>query len=215
VNPDFPNKIFVAGIGTGVGKTVVSAILTEALQADYWKPIQTGTVVSTDKQMVEMLVSNSKTKVFENSLEFLHPYSPHYAAMLENRAIELSGFVVPPTDNRLIMEGAGGLLVPLSSTHLMIDLIKQLGVAVVLVTKHYLGSINHTLLSIEILKQREIPLAGIVFNGDKFADNEEIITHFANAPVIGRIEYAEDIDKDFVKQEADRMRTSISQHYIL
>lgn len=215
MNPDFPNRVFVAGIGTGVGKTVVSAVLTEALQADYWKPVQTGTIVSTDKEMVEMLVSNSKTKVFENSLEFLHPYSPHYAAAIEGRDIQLSNFIVPSTTNRLVMEGAGGLLVPLNNTHLMIDLVKQLGTPVVLVTKHYLGSINHTLLSIEVLKQRQIPLAGIIFNGDKFADNEEIITGFANAPVIGRIEYSEDIDKSFVQQEADKLKASISQHYIL
>lgn len=194
---------------------MVSAVLTEALQADYWKPVQTGTIVSTDKEMVEMLVSNSKTKVFENSLEFLHPYSPHYAAALEKRDIDISQFIVPTTDNRLVMEGAGGLLVPLNNTHLMIDLVKQLGTPVVLVTKHYLGSINHTLLSIEVLKQRQIPLAGIIFNGDKFADNEEIITGFANAPVIGRIEYSEDIDKSFVQQEADKLKASISQHYIL
>jgi dethiobiotin synthetase len=215
VKPDFPHKIFVAGIGTGVGKTIVSAVLTEALQADYWKPVQTGTIVSTDKEMVEMLVSNPKTKVFNNSLEFLHPYSPHYAASIEGRSIELSQITVPQTGNRLVMEGAGGLLVPLNNTHLMIDLIKQLGVAVVLVTKHYLGSINHTLLSIEVLKQKQIPLAGIIFNGDKFADNEEIITRFANTPVIGRIDYREDIDKKFVQEEALRLKDSINQHYIL
>lgn len=215
MKPDFPHKIFVAGIGTGVGKTIVSAVLTEALQADYWKPVQTGTIVSTDKEMVEMLVSNPKTKVFNNSLEFLHPYSPHYAASIEGRSIELSQITVPQTGNRLVMEGAGGLLVPLNNTHLMIDLIKQLGVAVVLVTKHYLGSINHTLLSIEVLKQKQIPLAGIIFNGDKFADNEEIITRFANTPVIGRIDYREDIDKKFVQEEALRLKDSINQHYIL
>lgn len=215
MKPIFPDKVFVAGIGTGVGKTLVSAILAEALQADYWKPVQTGTIVSTDKELVEALVSNPKTKVFDNSLEFLHPYSPHYAAALEKRDIQLSQFTEPATNNRLVMEGAGGLLVPLNNTHLMIDLIKQLGVAVVLVTKHYLGSINHTLLSVEILKQRGIPLAGIVFNGDKFADNEEIITAHAQAPVIGKVEFGEDIDRSFVQQQAEQLREQLQQHYSL
>jgi dethiobiotin synthetase len=215
VKPTFPDKVFVAGIGTGVGKTLVSAILAEALQADYWKPVQTGTIVSTDKDEVEMLVSNSVTKAFDNALDFLHPYSPHYAAAIEGRSIELSQIKIPTTNNRLVVEGAGGLLVPLNSNHLMIDLVKEMAIPVVLVAKHYLGSINHTLLSVESLKQRGIPLAGIVFNGDKFADNEEIIITHTKVPVIGKIEFGDEINREFVKQQAELLKESLQLHYAL
>lgn len=215
MKPTFPDKVFVAGIGTGVGKTLVSAILAEALQADYWKPVQTGTIVSTDKEEVEILVSNNVTKVFENAMEFLHPYSPHYAASIEGRNIDISQIQMPQTRNRLVVEGAGGLLVPLNNDHLMIDLVKKWGIPVVLVAKHYLGSINHTLLSVESVRQRGIPLAGIVFNGDKFADNEEIITTHARIPVIGKVEFGEDIDRRFVQQQAEQLREQLQQHYTI
>jgi dethiobiotin synthetase len=215
LKPAFPEKIFVTGIGTGVGKTIVSAVLAEALHADYWKPVQTGTLETVDRQIVQNLLSNTDSQIIKEALEFLHPFSPHYAASLENKRIELSHFTLPETRRRLVIEGAGGLLVPLNDTHLIADLIKKLNVPVVLVASNYLGSINHTLLSIEVIKQKQMPFAGIIFNGNPFFDNEKIIEHFAGVPVLGRIAYAETINKEFVLQQAQGLKNSLLNNYSL
>ncbi|MCW5906244.1 MAG: dethiobiotin synthase [Chitinophagales bacterium] len=215
MKPTFPEIIFVTGIGTGVGKTIVSAVLAEALHADYWKPVQTGVLESVDREIVQNLLSNFESKIITDSLEFLHPFSPHYAASLENKRIELSHFTLPETGRRLVIEGAGGLLVPLNDTHLMADLIKKLNVPVVLVTSSYLGSINHTLLTIEVIKQKQIPFAGIIFNGNPFFDNEKIIDRFAGVSVLGRVAYAETINKEFVLQQAAILKSRLQNSYIL
>ncbi len=212
---ELPKRIFIAGIGTGVGKTMVSAILAEALHADYWKPVQCGDLDHSDTQVVQSLISNHVSKLYPEAYKFKTPSSPHYAAELENTVIKPEQFEVPHSEIRILIEGAGGLMVPLSKDYLVIDSIKHLKASVILVSKNYLGSINHTLLSIEALKQREIDVVGIIFNGKNYFDNEEIVQHFIHIPVIAEIENAEQVDKEFVKAQANKLRIALSKYYQL
>lgn len=179
-------NIFVTGIGTGVGKTIVSAIVTEALQADYWKPVQTGLVEGTDSEWVKRHISNTKTIIHPEAFCLKLPASPHAAAEAEGVSIKINDIKLPHTNNILVIEGAGGLMVPLNDKELMIDLIKKIDAGVLLVIKHYLGSINHSLLSILALQQYKIPVIGIVFNGRPNLQSEKAILSYANLPVAGR-----------------------------
>jgi len=167
--------LFVTGIGTGVGKTYVAAHLVETLQADYWKPIQSGDLETTDTMKVRSLVKNPISVFHPEAYRLTQAFSPHKAADLDGLVIDPKKIILPKTQNPLIIEGAGGLMVPLNYEFLMIDLIRQLQAEVVLVVMHYLGSINHTLLSIEMLKQKNIPINCIVFNGIKEAYSENVI----------------------------------------
>src|SRR5690606_3561748 len=144
---------FITGIGTEVGKTIVSAILTEALEADYWKPIQAGDLDNSDTDKVKALVSNSKTVFHPNAFALKTPMSPHAAAEIDGVLIEKKKIQRPKTENSLVIEGAGGLLVPINDSETILDLIRPEDF-VILVSRHYLGSINHTLLSMEALKNR-------------------------------------------------------------
>ena len=168
-------RLFVTGIGTEVGKTVVSAILTEALQADYWKPVQAGDLDYSDTQKVKDMVSNSKSVFHDESFALNHPMSPHAAAERDGLEISLGEFIIPETENHMIIEGAGGLMVPLNSKDCIIDLIEDLAVEVVLVSRNYLGSINHTLLSVEALVSRGISIKGVIFNDKENVDTESVI----------------------------------------
>jgi dethiobiotin synthetase len=210
-----PKRIFVAGIGTGIGKTVVSAILAEALHADYWKPVQCGDIENMDRQKVASLISNYTTRYYPEAYVFQTSASPHYAAEMENMIIKPEQLEMPASDIRILIEGAGGLLVPLSKDYLVIDLIKHLKASVILVAKNYLGSINHTLMSIEVLKQRNIDVLGIIFNGKNYFDNEEIIHHFSNITCLGKIEEASTLNKDFVKEQAIKLKESLLNHFEL
>ncbi len=180
-------RYFVTGIGTGIGKTLISAILTEYLQADYWKPIQSGDLDKSDSLFIAKHISNSKSKIHPESYRFKNPLSPHAAAKLENTTISLDKIQLPSTENSLIIEGAGGLYVPLNQDDFIIDLIKKLEVPVILVSQIYLGSINHSLLSIAALKQYQIPIAGIIFNGDRNPETESIIEKHSQIPILGHI----------------------------
>ena len=167
--------LFVTGIGTDVGKTVVSAILVEKLKADYWKPIQSGDLDNTDTMKVQALISNPISKFYPEAYRLTQPYSPHKSADLDGITIDLDHITLPQTDNQLIIEGAGGLMVPLNNQHFIIDLIQKFEAEVILVVKHYLGSINHTLLSLELLKQKKIKVKALIFNGDSDEYSEKII----------------------------------------
>jgi dethiobiotin synthetase len=157
--------LFVTGIGTGVGKTLVSAILTETLSADYWKPVQSGFDEGTDSETVKKLISKPEGRIFPEIYLLKAPVSPHAAAKKENISIKIKLLKVPKTKKTLIIEGAGGLMVPLNDHELMVDFIKKLNAEVILVVRHYLGSINHTLLSVKALEVMKIRVAGIIFNG--------------------------------------------------
>ncbi|MEM6877498.1 MAG: dethiobiotin synthase [Bacteroidota bacterium] len=157
---------FVSGIGTEVGKTVMSAILVKSLHADYWKPVQCGDLDYTDSHKVAEWTGATSDRIHRERHRLQMPASPHLAAERENLRINLSDFELPKTDRPLIVEGAGGLLVPLNDQHTMLDLIAHLGIPVLLVSRHYLGSINHTLMSIEMLRQRDLAIAGLIYSGD-------------------------------------------------
>ena len=180
-------NLFVTGIGTGIGKTLVSAILTEKLKADYWKPVQAGELDNSDTMKVRNLVTNTVSAFHPETYRLTQPYSPHKSAALDGLEIDPQQFVLPQTDNTLIIEGAGGLMVPLNNSFLVIDLIKQLNAEVVLVSQNYLGSINHTILSAQSLKQYQIPVAGIIFNGDKDAYSEDFILQYTGFKHLGHI----------------------------
>ena len=197
-------QFFITGIGTEIGKTLVSAIVTEYLQADYWKPVQSGDLHWTDTMKVQSLISNTKS-VFHTERHRLNaPLSPHASAALDGVQIKLSDFTLPQTSNHLVVEGAGGLMVPLNEHDVLLDLIQQLQIPVILVSRNYLGSINHTLLSFEALKQRNIPIAGIVFNGEPNPVSESFIENYTQLPVLFRVGNLDDITpesiRDVVKQ---------------
>lgn len=177
-------RIAVAGIGTDVGKTIVSAILVQALSADYWKPIQCGPCA--DRQTVGNLLQGSRT-THPEALCLRAPRSPHHAAQLEGFEIDVKQIALPKTSRPLIIEGCGGILVPLTLQMSTIDLFAQWHCEWVVVSRHYIGSINHTLLTLEAMKQRNLNVRGIIFNGDPCSHTEKAILKLSNYPCIARL----------------------------
>ncbi len=203
--------IFVAGIGTGVGKTVIAAAAAQALAADYWKPVQSGSIEGTDSAIVRSLVSEA-VRIHPERYCLSQPLSPHAAAIADKVTIALDDFTIPDCKGTLVIEGAGGLLVPINEQHLMIDLCKNFGFPVLLVSRNYLGSINHTLLSIEALKARDIPIVGIVFNGKTTPDSERVIENISRVPCVGRIpEYAE-VHTASIEDAAARLKKGLAEY---
>jgi dethiobiotin synthetase len=187
--------IFVTGIGTGIGKTIVSAALVEKLKADYWKPVQSGDLDNSDTIKVKSLITNTVSVFHPEAYKLTQPFSPHKSAAIDGIKIDQNMIILPKTSNSLIIEGAGGLMVPLRDNFLMIDLIKQLNAEVILVSRNYLGSINHTLLSIDALKHRNIPIMGIIFNGLKDIYSKEFIMDYSGVESLGHIPEYPVIDK--------------------
>lgn len=201
-------KLFITGIGTDVGKTIASAIITEALEADYWKPIQAGDLENSDSKKVKSFLSNEKTVIHPNSYALNTPASPHLAAELDGIVIDLKKIIEPKTENHLVVEGAGGVFVPLNDTDCLIDLIQN-EYKVIVVSRHYLGSINHTLLTIEAMQNRKIVVAGIVFSGDENKATEKIILNKTGLKCIGRIEQEPYFDQNVIKEYADLFREQL------
>ena len=206
-------RLFVTGIGTGIGKTLLSAILCEAMQADYWKPVQAGGLEKTDSMTVKALISNDKTKIHDETYLLKAAMSPRAAADLESRTIDPQKFIVPSIARDIIVEGAGGVLVPLSREFMVIDLISQLDCQVVLLSKNYLGSINHTLLTVEALNKRKIPILGLVFNGPPNEATESIIRERTELRFLGRIDEETTIDSSVVSAYAAKFRQVL--HFVL
>jgi len=201
-------KLFITGIGTDVGKTVASAIVTQALEADYWKPIQAGDLDHSDTDKVKALVSNKKSQFHPNAYALNTPASPYYAATLDGIVLDIKKIQEPTTTNHLVIEGAGGILVPLNDTDSIIDLIQK-DHKVVVVSRHYLGSINHTLLTFEALKNRNIAVAGIIFSGDENQATESIILKKTKVNCIGRIDNEPYFDQNVVQYYADLFRENL------
>lgn len=195
-------KIFVTGIGTDVGKTVVSAVLVEALKADYWKPVQSGSFFSTDSAKIKDWISNTESKIHREAYTLKQYMSPHAAAELEGIDLKMSEINLPETTNTLIIEGAGGLMVPINRKEFMIDMIPKFNAEVVLVIQNYLGSINHSLLSIEALKQRGFKISGIVFNGAPHKLSQDIILEYSGLKLLGRINKEREINKEVILKYA-------------
>lgn len=204
------NTYFVTGIGTDVGKTVVSAIVVEALQADYWKPVQAGELSHTDIHSVQELISNSRSKMHGHSYALKTPMSPHAAADIDGIEIDLGRIQEPFTENDLVIEGAGGLLVPLNEQQTILDIIKA-DYKVIVVSRHYLGSINHTLLTLSELRSKGFDVAGIVFNGDRHPSTEEIILKMGQVKEIGRIEEEPKLDKSVIQRYANLFKSRLEE----
>lgn len=201
-------KLFITGIGTDVGKTIASSITVEALEADYWKPIQAGDLDNSDTNKVQKYVSNTTTEFHKNAYALQTPASPHLAAQIDGIIIDINKIIEPKTNNNLVVEGAGGIFVPLNNSDCVIDLI-QPDYKVVVVSRHYLGSINHTLMTIEILKSRKLNVAGIIFSGDENKATESIILEKTGVKMIGRIDIEPYFDQNVITYYADLFRENL------
>jgi dethiobiotin synthetase len=201
-------KIFITGISTDVGKTICSAVVAEALQADYWKPIQAGDLDFGDADRVKSLVSNMKSVFHKNSFALQTPASPHYAAEIDKIDIDLTNIIEPKTNSHLVIEGAGGVFVPLNKTDCVIDLIAN-DHKVIVVSRHYLGSINHTLLTVEALQNRGKSIAGIIFSGNENRPTESIILSKTKLNFIGRIDDEPYFDKNVILEYAENFRDNL------
>ena len=200
-------KIFVTGIGTDVGKTIVAAILTEALQADYWKPIQCGSLELTDTERVKRLVESKQSFFHPEAYRLKTPASPHHAAEIEEAKIHWGKLKLPETNNTLVIEGAGGILVPFNyKGETMLDMAKNWETEVVVVSRNYLGSINHTLLTLKILQDSGVKVLGLIFNGEPNPSTEDVILKTTKVPLLGRIKEEYEFTKDLI--------TAYSRDYI-
>lgn len=222
--------IFITGIGTDVGKTIVAAIMVEALQADYWKPVQAGFDEGTDSEFIRSVTSNNKTIIHPETYKLKLAASPHIAARDEAVKIDLekieedyfkivngqlsmmkeepSTHTSQLATHTLIIEGAGGLMVPLNDNEFVLNLIKKLHAKVILVSRNYLGSINHSLLTAKVCKENNIDVAGWIFN-DQYLDYENEIVQWSGYPKIASLPFSKKVDKTFIKKQADKLRTEL------
>jgi dethiobiotin synthetase len=201
-------KLFITGISTDVGKTITSAIIVEALEADYWKPIQAGDLDNSDSHKIKSQISNTKSQIFGNSYKLNTPASPHLAAEIDGITIDLKQINEPKTNNHLVIEGAGGIFVPLNEKNSIIDLI-QPDYKVIVVSRHYLGSINHTLLTIEAIKNRGFEVSGIIFSGSENKSTEDLILNKTGIKCIGRIDEEPYFDQNVIREYADSFRENL------
>ena len=208
-------QIFITGIGTEIGKTVISAIFTEALQADYFKALQAGNLDELDRDTIKSLIRNKKSNFHPESYLLTSPLSPHTSAEIDGIEIDLNKINLPKTQNHLIIEGAGGVLVPLNKTKTVLDLIKKLNVPVVIVSKNYLGSINHTLLTYEILKANNIKILGLVFNGEPNESGEEYIKKYTNLPILLQVKPEKELSPKKITEYANELLYNLKQLYII
>jgi dethiobiotin synthetase len=204
------NGLVITGIGTDVGKTVVSAIVAQALCYDYWKPVQAGDLHNSDTKKVGKLTQG--IVCLPERYRLTVPASPHHAANMDQLTISPNDFPLPVTNRPLLIEGAGGVMVPFNDQGLVFaDLMEQWKLPVIVVSRHYLGSINHTLLTLEALKSRKINVAGIVFVGDENVATESIILTKTGVNCIARIPLADEVNQQFVQEQALRIAPSLKQ----
>jgi dethiobiotin synthetase len=236
------NAIFITGIGTNVGKTIVAAILAEALEADYWKPVQAGYNEGTDAEFVRRIISNKKSVIHRETYKFKLAASPHIASREEGIKIELDKIhkdfleiinnqqsiinnqqltsnlklyrlndTVGQGISTLIIEGAGGLMVPLNEHEFVLDLIKKLNAKVILVSRNYLGSINHSLLTAAVCKENNLNVLGWIFN-DHYMNYEEEIVQWSGYPKIASIPFCEKIDDIFILEQAVKLKKAFASY---
>lgn len=202
----FPAQFFVTGTDTNVGKTVVSAMLALGLGAAYWKPVQSGLEPITDTEYVRQTTGLDASHFIPERFRLTEPLSPHASAAIDGVKIALSDFQLPVTTKpHLIVEGAGGLMVPLNQQDFIIDLIQHLDLPVCLVARSTLGTINHTLLSIAQLRRAQVPILGVILNGPKNPSNRDAIAHYGQVPILGELEPLATINPDTLKQALARL----------
>ncbi len=200
----------IAGTGTGVGKTLVAAIVTEAFKADYWKPVQAGNLEYTDTDFIREFISNERSVLHAEACRLSQPMSPHAAAEIDGVNISLQELSLPKTENKLVVELAGGLMVPINNKELNIDLLKKWNAPVILVSQNYLGSINHTLLSVAALQTSQVKVAGIIFNGEPNAATENFILQYCKIKYLGRITPEAEITKLTVQKYAQKLAVNLN-----
>jgi len=202
--------IFITGIGTGIGKTLVATIVARALQADYWKPVQAGFESGTDSEWVKERLAGTHSIVHPEVYKLSMPASPHIAARSDNVLISIKKICesVPINSRNLIIEGAGGLLVPLNDTEFIADLILALEAKVILVSRNYLGSINHSLLTARVCRQMRIPVIGWIFN-DQYLNYEEEIINWSNIPKIASVPYTQNTNGIFINSQATAISSTL------
>jgi len=189
-------KFIICGTDTDIGKTLISPFFVKGLNSFYWKPIQSGIESQTDSQTVEKLAQLSKEKIIKEAYVFTKPLSPHWAAEIDQKTINFEKLRLPKVQGSLIVETAGGLMVPITRNFLQIDQIKHWNLPVILVCKSSLGTLNHTLLSIEALKRRNIEILGLVVNGKKHLDNPKTLVDFSGIPLITEFPYIKKMDSN-------------------
>ena len=196
------SKLVITGIGTDVGKTVVSSIIAEALKASYWKPIQAGDLDNSDSIKVDRFTDN--VTVLPEAFRLSEPMSPHAAAEIDGVEIAKDDLDIPEVEGNLIIEGAGGIMVPVNSNGLTFaDIIERWNLPTIVVSRHYLGSINHTLLTLEVLQSRGVIIEGLVFVGAENKATEEIILKSTGVKFLARIPMAKELNKTFVLEQAE------------
>lgn len=194
---------FVTAIGTDSGKTLASSIITEFLQADYWKPVQSGN--PRDTETVKSLITNTNSNFYKEKYLLNTPASPHASAKTDGVQIDLNSIVPPITNRDLVVEGAGGVLVPLNDRDNVIDIAEKFGAIIILVSNLYLGSINHTLLTVEYLKKRNLKVKGIIFNGESNPESERIILLRSGFKKLLHIKKEQEITKEVVQKYAKEL----------
>lgn len=196
---------FVTGTDTEVGKTLVSAWLLTQLDGSYWKPIQAGTVPTTDSATVQSLSELPVSRVLPEAYLLPEPVAPHESARRANIAMDMEKLKLPPHDGLVVVEGAGGLMVPIVDGAYMIDLADALDLPIILVARSTLGTINHTLLSVEAIRRRGLPLAGVVISGPETPHNRAAIERFGKVEVIAEIPQLETVNRDTLKAIAPEL----------
>jgi dethiobiotin synthetase len=200
------SKFVVAGIHTGIGKTVVSTIITEALEGYYWKPVQCGAPL--DSKWVAKHLS-LKNRCFPEGVVLKEPCSPHLAARMEKVTLSPKNFTLPNYSGSLVIEGTGGILAPINETKSWVDIAKDWDAKWILVHHHYLGSLNHFLLTVEALRKRNISLAGIIFNGDGDLATEEMLCKRAKTTLLGKLKWERQLKKSTIKQTAKEWKKTL------
>lgn len=198
---DWPERIWVAGTDTNVGKTIVAAALVKHLNASYWKPVQTGTDTDDDTTTVRTLTGFDDSKFLPNAMRFKAPLSPNQAAELEGAEIAMRDIKLPDFRGRLVMEGAGGLLVPLNHHRTMIDLMRYYSAPVVLVARSALGTLNHTFMSLHLLREMRLPIQGVVLVGEPNPMNARDIRDMGKVRILAEIPWMDPIDLDRIRFE--------------
>ncbi|MDR3679488.1 MAG: dethiobiotin synthase [Flavipsychrobacter sp.] len=205
-------NIAIAGIHTDIGKTIASAVIAEAISADYWKPVQAGNLDQSDTINVSSLISNGSQRVHKEAVRLTQPLSPHAAAAIDGINIDHTLFKWPVTNKPLLVETAGGLLSPISGSSTVADLLQYYKLPTLLISKNYLGSINHTLLSIEVMKARHIPILGLIINGDSNAQSEEFIETYTRLPIIARIPHMPQLSQEAISTCASSIKQALLQY---
>jgi dethiobiotin synthetase len=197
--------VFITGIGTDVGKTIASAVITKALEADYWKPVQCGDLDNSDSIKIARLTG---LKTLQEAFKLLAPMSPHAAADLEGAELNIGKISLPKSDKTIVAEGAGGVMVPLNLRETYLDMMVSLKLPVILVTRHYLGSINHTMLSWKVLKEAGLNVVALVVSGTEHKSTESYFATQMDVPFI-RINELEEVNSESIALEAERLKSNI------